>query len=733
MGTEGEKSVEDLEVADLVNAGLTPEEARFFLERLRQVIVSVGYYKLPAAWDRISKTLLTPEHPHALHQLLYLSTYKKWDPERLGPPPGWLPSLESTRSTNLGRMMETYGEKFLGRSYKNPIESFSAFQKWSADHPEIYLETVFNEYVSLVFHKRPTCILDTSDEKMLGGTWLPGAVMNVADSALSPNLKMNKSANSVAIVWRDEGADDLPAKTFTYAELRKEMNKVANALVAAGFQRGDAIGIDMPMNIHAVVAYLAIVLAGMVVVSIADSFVAPEIATRCRVSQAKGIITQDHIMRGSKLLPLYSRVMEAKAPRAIVIPANGNFVTMKLRDGDLTWAEFLCYANNVSRPEEFQAVAIPAETTTNILFSSGTTGEPKAIPWTHLSPLRCGVDAWAHQDVRPGDVIAWPTNLGWMMGPFLIYAALLNGGTMALYNGSPLGRGYAKFVQDVGITIQGTVPSLVKTWRNSGCTHNLDWSNIREFSSTGEASSLDDDLWLSSRTYYKAPVLECCGGTELASAYVGGSLLQPQAYAAFSTASLMNEFVLLDDNGNVYPADQPCIGEIGLVAINFGASNRLLNADHEKVYYTGMSTYKGKRLRRHGDIFERTPGGYYRAHGRSDDTMNLGGIKASAVEIERVCNTAHESILETAALAISPPGGGPEQLFIMIVLKEGLVPSLETCKKAFSTTIQKNLNPLFKVSGVEIVSEFPRTASNKLLRRVLRAQLKEKQKARSKL
>jgi acyl-coenzyme A synthetase/AMP-(fatty) acid ligase len=122
-------------------------------------------------------------------------------------------------------------------------------------------------------------------------------------------------------------------------------------------------------------------------------------------------------------------------------------------------------------------------------------------------------------------------------------------------------------------------------------------------------------------------VLECCGGTELASAYVGGCLLQPQAFAAFSTASMTNEFVLLDDNGSAYPEDQPCIGEVGLVAVNFGASSILLNADHEQVYYAGMPTYEGKRLRRHGDIFERTPGGYYRAHGRSDDTMNLGGIK----------------------------------------------------------------------------------------------------------
>lgn len=74
-------------------------------------------------------------------------------------------------------------------------------------------------------------------------------------------------------------------------------------------------------------------------------------------------------------------------------------------------------------------------------------GEPKAIPWTHATPLKAAADAWSHMDIRKGDVVAWPTNLGWMMGPWLVYATLINGASMALYNGSPLGHGFAKFVQ----------------------------------------------------------------------------------------------------------------------------------------------------------------------------------------------------------------------------------------------------------------------------------------------
>lgn len=98
------------------------------------------------------------------------------------------------------------------------------------------------------------------------------------------------------------------------------------------------------------------------------------------------------------------------------------------------------------------------------------------------------------------------------------------------------------------MTLLGTVPSLVKTWKTTGCMKGLNWTNIRSYASTGEASTVDDDLWLSSRSYY-SPIIECCGGTELASSYIQGSHLQPQAFGAFSTASMSTGFVILDNNG----------------------------------------------------------------------------------------------------------------------------------------------------------------------------------------
>ncbi|XVF88932.1 hypothetical protein PTKIN_Ptkin19aG0090700 [Pterospermum kingtungense] len=726
-------------IQDLCRAGgglVSIEEARHIDQAIKEAISiakskSNGKLLATQVWKEVvSRRILKPTHPHSLHQLVFYSVYAHWDASINGPPLYWFPSLHESKLTNLGRTMEIHGPNLLGTSYKDPIASFNLFRDFTVQHPEVYWSIILKE-LSLTFHQSPKCILDTNDKSRPGGTWLPGSVLNIAECCLFPSTHPRKEDNSCAIVWRDEGNDDSNVNRMTLKQLREQVMLVANALDRT-FQKGDAIAIDMPMTVNAVIIYLAIVLAGFVVVSIADSFAAKEIATRLQISKAKAIFTQDFILRGGRKFPLYSRVVEASPYKAIVLPALGNDVGIQLREQDLTWKDFLSHGSQHPRPNHFTPTYRPIDSAINILFSSGTTGEPKAIPWTQLSPIRCSSDAWAHVNIGVGDVYCWPTNLGWVMGPILLFSCFLTGATLALYHGSPLGCGFGKFVQDAGVTVLGTVPSLVKTWKNSKCMEGLDWTKIKSFASTGESSNVDDDLWLSSKSYYK-PVIECCGGTELASSYIQGSPLQPQAFGAFSTTSMTTGLVILDEHGVPYPDDKACVGEVGLFPLYLGATDSLLNADHEEVYFKGMPTYNGMQLRRHGDILKRTVGGYLVVQGRADDTMNLGGIKTSSVEIERVCDRADESVLETAAVSVAPPDGGPELLIIFVVLKKGYNQQPEKLKTIFSKAIQTSLNPLFKMSSVKIVPEFPRTASNKLLRRVLRDQIRYELSVRSRM
>uniref|UniRef100_A0A1D1Z1X9 4-coumarate--CoA ligase n=1 Tax=Anthurium amnicola TaxID=1678845 RepID=A0A1D1Z1X9_9ARAE len=719
----GKASIWEVSLEDVAAAGLPPAEAVGFLADVRAA-AGGGGEDAAETWRRlVSAGVLRPRHPHALHQLVYYSVYGGWDAAARGPPPYWFPSLEYSKNTNLGRIMEMHGSKLLGSFYSNPIDSFSLFQNFSVRHPEVYWGIVLQE-LSVKFQEGPRCILDTSSEFKHGATWLPGSILNIAECCLLPMNSTKKTDDSTVIIWRNEGEDDLPVNSLSLKELQNQVMMVAYALDAT-FRKGDAIAIDMPMTATAVIIYLAIILAGYVVVSISDSFAAKEIETRMRVSKAKGVFTQDFIIRGGRTVPLYSRVIQGSRCKAIVVPGRGQDVEIKLRKHDLSWNDFLSSVRHCPRRFHYSPVYQPMDSVINVLFSSGTTGDPKAIPWTQLSPIRCAADCWAHCDVQAGDICCWPTNLGWVMGPIILYSCFLNGATLALYHGSPLGRDFGKFVQDAGVTMLGTVPSLVKAWRNSNCMEGLDWTRIRTLASTGETSDVDDDLWLASRAGYK-PIIECCGGTELASAYIQGSLLQAQAFGAFSTPSMSTGFVILDEHGVPYPDDQPCVGEVGLFPHFLGASNKLLNADHDKIYFDGMPIYKGMQLRRHGDIIQRTVGGYFMIHGRADDTMNLGGIKTSSVEIERVCNKADSNVLETAAVSIKTGTRGPEQLVILVVMKDSSSDcDINVLRTKFQKAIQENLNPLFKVRLVKVVAEFPRTASNKLLRRVLRDQMQQ--------
>ncbi|KAF7807202.1 putative acyl-activating enzyme 18, peroxisomal [Senna tora] len=704
------KSINEVELQDLGQTGLSIEEAERFHKVLKETIALVEGSDPRELWrELVARRVLKPWHPHQLHQLVYYSVYAQWDASTKGPPLYWFPSLWHARQTNLGRIMELYGPKLLGASYQDPINSFSSFQKFSVQHPEIYWSIILKE-LSVSFIEAPKYILDTSDKSKHGGTWLPGSVLNIAECCLLTREHPKKEDDSIAVVWRDEGFDDSKVNCLTLKELREQVMVVANA-IAATFSKGDAIAIDMQMTVNAVIIYLAIIVAGCVVVSIADSFAPKEIAVRLRVSKAKGIFTQvtfqfdtmifrvyvllmelrqldvmnclslglvdsnilqaredvssipsmdksssiwlgicatwghrfndstvqlvetcpatatslppplppniripnlcnrvvceakavfgghtlsikcgienmcsrqvkhppyrmsirykmhgkpkvtanqmneslhlDFISRGSRKFPLYSRVIEAATCKVIVLPVIGNDIGVPLREQDQSWKDFLSYGSQHSRSNYYSPVYQSIKSVTNILFSSGTTGEPKAIPWTQLSPIRSAADAWALIDIQVGDIYCWPTNLGWVMGPTLIYSCFLAGATLALYHGSPLGRGFGKFVQDAGVTILGTVPSLVKTWKNTNCMKGLDWTKIRTFCSTGETSNVDDDLWLSSKAYYN-PIIECCGGTELASSYILGSQLQPQAFGAFSTASMTTGFVILNEQGVPY-------------------------------------------------------------------------------------------------------------------------------------------------------------------------------------
>lgn len=595
--------------------------------------------------------------------------------------PAWLPTPDVVEHANLTELIRAAG-----------FETFDELHHWSVSEPDAFWTEVIGG-LSIVFETPPDSMRGSAD--VTNPDWLPGACFNIVESCL------DHRDDAIAVV---RGSGDGDVERTTVAELRAMVAAFAEGFGSAGFAQGDRVAIVMPMTLEAVVAYLGTIAAGGVVVSIADSFAPHEISARFRITDPVAVVTQDVSVRLGSVLPMYAKCVEADGPRCIVVQTDAG---MTLRAGDISWEDF------VVTGAPFAPVMMVASSHTNILFSSGTTGEPKAIPWSQTPPIKAAMDGKYHQDIHQGDVVAWPTNLGWMMGPWLIYAGLLNGAAIALYEDAPTTKGFVQFVEEAGVTMLGVVPSIVAAWRASEALEPGGLNSVRVVSSTGEASSPDDYRWLM-QTAGDIPVVEYCGGTEIGGGYIAGSVLHPAVPSRFPGPTLGIDLLILDEDG--VEADD---GEVFLLPPSMGFSTELLNRDHAAEYFGGVPPHP-MVLRRHGDQIRRGPDGLLQALGRVDDTMNIGGIKVSSADLEAAIGDIG-GVAEVAAIASAPPGGGPNRLIVFVVGDQGVDLDVNAVRSGMQEAVRSRLNPLFKIHDVVVVDGLPRTASHKVMRRSLRA------------
>lgn len=729
-------------------------------ELVAQARVKAGEDAAPSqVWAVLHRELLTPSTPFEVHQQCYNLVYQDVKDVK----PCWIPS--DTTETNIHNMMVRKG-----------FTSYQQLYDWSIQsREEFWMESVAT--LDVVWETKPTSAF--SSPNAAHASYFPEGRLNISDSCFN-----KRAPEEPALVYAME-SHPRQIQTMSFGVLDRLSNQIAHAIqTKLSLSPGDTVGICMPMTPESIAIYLGIVKSGCAVVSIADSFSAAEIAMRCRLGKAKAVFTQDVIYRGDTFLPLFTRVLKAQVlvhqhedgkeaketkcdgevdhMRIVVVPGmlhagpypqvhkmersesgtwndrdlDGNPVplheSIHLRPSlDCSWHDFLHHCS-----ESFESVKRGSMDACNILFSSGTTGEPKAIVWSHSTPIKGAIDGHYHQDIKIGDRVSWPTNIGWMMGPWLLFQ-MINGATIGIFNGVTSTDAFCQFVEESNMSMVGVIPSLVKAWQARNATDQCDWSCVRRFSSTGEASDPENYLWLMSRVPGYAPVMEYCGGTEIGGSFLSSTLVQPNVPSMFSTPVLGSQILLLDaesipiEESTYNDASNGTIsGEVALGPPTLGLSTHLLNRNHFDTYFKGMpSGPNGEVLRRHGDEIQMvrnsqhldknvacTP--YFRALGRCDDTMNIGGIKVSSVEIERVCNLVN-GVQETAAIGVSGPNGGPSKLVIYVVVSSEEV-SVEGLKAAMKESIKANLNPLFGISDVVITAELPRTASNKVMRRLLR-------------
>ena len=477
--------------------------------------------------------------------------------------PCWLPKKSSSSTatsitTNIERMMQLKNFTSYLELYQWSILSSDDFWMSSMDAVPIQWSTRPNGAFGPPEppshsngDSRSSTVVDIdSNDSYYAPSYFPGGLLNIADSCLNVDVDLEHDA---AIVYANE-SDPTLLQVWTNDDLRTLSFQVAHQIQhVLELPKGAAVAICMPMIPESIAIYLGIIVSGCVVVSIADSFSVTEIATRCRIANVQAAFTQDVVYRNDTAIPLADRIWQAEQKnrtshsnnngtgtdeivekesktdvgesygvhgcsghlKVVVVPASlhiGRYddkskdtitlhESIHLRPGyDWNWSEFLLveHASSTFDVSKAESVKCNSMDPCNILFSSGTTGEPKAVVWSHSTPIKCCIDGYYHQDITQNDVLAWPTNIGWMMGPWLLFQRM-HGATICLFQGLPHTKHFCKFIEASNVTMLGVIPSLVKAWYDRGSIDGADWSRIRRFSSTGEASDEETYHWLMSR------------------------------------------------------------------------------------------------------------------------------------------------------------------------------------------------------------------------------------------
>jgi acetyl-CoA synthetase len=586
--------------------------------------------------------------------------------------------------------------------------TYPEFYTWSIENKSAFWEHIIQS-IPLKMQTPYTKILteaNNPDETI----WLKDARFNIVESCFQANT------NQTAIYYQSEQSKEIIS--ISYGALHTKVVRYATAMREMGFTFQDRIILYIPFSIEAVASYLALIYIGAVPVLVADSFSAAELKKRIDIIHAKAVITTDHYQYADKKINVLSKVLEADPEKIILHTSEITDATsIRNNSADVLLSDLL-KCTSPATPSYYHT----SSDTISILFSSGTTKEPKALPWKAATPIKCAADGKLVQDMHEGDVVTWTSGMGWMMAPWLIFSSLLNKASIAIYSGAYSKKEFIDFTIQTKVSILGTIPSVVKSWRAQNFEKIANW-NIRVFSSTGEPSDAGDYLYLFYMNDFKAPIIEYCGGTEIGGGYISSAVVQPNALSYFNTAVPGSKFIVVDEYKEVVSAEGS--GEVFLIPPAMGLSQQLLNKNHHEEYYSELPEIKDyPKLRKHGDGFyvQKLDGiTYYKSIGRTDDSMNLGGIKISSIEIETVVNK-HTSVFESVAIAAQDKNGGPEKL-ILFIHANNPIQDVPAFQNEVQKMIQKELNPLFKISEIRFKENFPRTASNKLMRKELRKAL----------
>ncbi len=620
-------------------------------------------------------------------------------------PFAWEPTEDVVARAQLTRFL-----RFCG------LASFAELQERSTSDVAWFTEQVL-KFLDLRFDRPYTRVVDLSGGKPWA-RWCVGGQLNITVNCLDRWAEDEERGFQPAIVWEGEEGG---TRELSYRELLDEVSLCAAGLRACGLKKGDAIGVHLPMVPETAISLLAINRIGAIAVPLFSGYGAGAIESRLRDVGAKALFTCDSFPRRGKPVAAKAIADEAVADlpdllRVFVVRRSMETVPMKI-GRDLFFDQLL--ETGAKHPNLKYAEITEAEDPLLVIYTSGTTGKPKGILHTHCGfPIKAAQDMCFGTDVGEGTRISWVTDIGWMMGPWLIYGATLLGGTMVLYDGAPdypAADRLWEFCARHGVEVLGISPTLIRALLTHGddlpARHDL--SALRIFGSTGEPWNDDPWWWLFEKVGRgRVPIVNYSGGTEISGGILMGNPLLPIKPCGFSAPCPGIAADVVDEEGrSVYGA----VGELAIRQPWIGMARGFWR-DRERYLATYWS--KVPDLWIHGDWAQVDADGHWFILGRSDDTLKIAGKRVGPAEVESIV-VGHPSVAEAAAIGVPDELKGTK-LIVLCVAAPGVEASdalAEEIRRRVADELGKPLRP----DRVHFVSALPKTRNAKVMRRVIRA------------
>ncbi|UWE03121.1 AMP-binding protein [Laceyella sacchari] len=615
--------------------------------------------------------------------------------------PVWFPKREMIEQTRLYRLMHKLGYEDYDAFYQESIKDIGWFWDEVAKDMSLAWTVPYTKAVDL-------------ERGIAWPRWFVGGRLNISVNALDRFAEDPARRHQLALIW--EG-DDGATEKLTYRELLREVNRCARGLRELGVRRGDRVALYLPMIVENVVAMLAIARLGAIFTPCFSGYGAEAVATRMQGCEAKWLITADGYKRRGKTV-----AMKEEADRAAQLSPSLEKVIVVRRLGrecpwhdsrDVSWDELM------KDMEPLPPVDTDASEPLMIIYTSGTTGKPKGTVHTHSGfPLKAAFDAGYAFDVGPGDVLFWVTDMGWMMGPWMVFGSLLMGSTMLLYEGTPdypQPNRLWQLVARHGVTHLGISPTLIRSLMKEGESwlEGNDLSSLRVFGSTGEPWNPEPWMWLFEQVGRKQiPIFNYSGGTEVSGGILGNHFFKPIAPCGFAGPLPGMDADVWDEQGN------PVRGEVGELVLRqpwVGMTNGFWQDDdrYEEAYWR-----RWPQTWVHGDWVAIDEEGQWFITGRSDDTLNIAGKRMGPAEMESVL-VDHPDVLEAATIGV-PDSVKGECAVCFVVLK--VEPDAgEDIERELIHFVGEKMGKALKPKRVLVVDELPKTRNGKILRRVIRS------------